>query len=380
MKIPTSLEPLIDDGIIQEVVRPLMSGKEAQVFIVRVGGTECVAKVYKEAHERTFRHRAEYTEGRRTRNTRDRRAVLKRSRHGRKQDEAAWRSSEVDTIHRLREVGVRVPEPINFVEGVLVMELVRDAEGEPASRLGDLVFEADEAVEIHQKLIREVIRMLCAGVIHGDLSEFNVLMAHDGPVVIDFPQSVDPAQNLNARKLLLRDVGNLHRFLRRFAPDRPIERLGEEIWALYEKNRLKPDTVLRGDHRAPRGPANTDSVMAVIEDVNRDEYARRAARGEEVPSGLVVPRRTVIDFARDEPRRARSGKSAGKGRKRSSGKSRRPASSDRSNPSPGSKAKTATAATEAADSKAPQKRTGNPPKRRRARRRRKPRGRPVGSD
>ncbi|HEB88608.1 MAG TPA: hypothetical protein ENI85_03475 [Deltaproteobacteria bacterium] len=378
MKTPASLEPLIEHGIIQEVVRPLMSGKEAQVFVVRAGGTECVAKVYKAAHERTFRHRAEYTEGRRSRNTRDQRAVLKRSRHGRKRDEAAWRSAEVDTIHRLREAGVRVPEPINFVEGVLVMELVRDAGGEPAPRLGDLVFEADEAFGIYRTLIREVVRMLCAGVIHGDLSEFNVLMAHEGPVVIDFPQSVDPARNLNARKLLLRDVENLHRFLRRFAPERPIRPLGEEIWALYEKNRLRPDTELRGNHRAPRGRADTRSVMAVIEDVNRDERARREAHGRDVPAALVVPGRTVVDFTRDGRSRSGAGKLDDKGRRRPARKCRRPASSNRPGRSDGAKA--TGPSKEARDPAGPGKRAEEPAKRRRARRRRKPRSRPGNPD
>jgi RIO kinase 1 len=276
MKAPESLATLIDYGIIEEVIRPLMSGKEAQVYVVRAGGEECVAKVYKEASQRTFKHRSDYTEGRRTRNTRDQRAMSKRSQHGRKQDEAAWRSTEVDMIYRLRDAGVRVPEPINFVDGVLVMELVRDADGDPAPRLGDLSYTAEEAEAIFQGLIREVVRMLCAGVIHGDLSEFNVLMSASGAVVIDFPQAVDPTQNPSGKKLLLRDVENLHRFLARFAPDTPKRSYAEEIWKLYQENKLTPDSQLRGQFVAPQGKTNTDEVMGLIADAGREERLRRA--------------------------------------------------------------------------------------------------------
>ena len=309
MKTPESLETLVDYGIIEEVIRPLMSGKEAQIYVVVAGGVESVAKVYKEANQRTFKHRAEYAEGRRSRSSRDQRAMNKRTRYGRKQDEAAWRSAEVDMIFRLRDAGVRVPEPINFVDGVLVMELVVDAQGNPAPRLGDLTFGATEAGEIYQQLIREVVRMLCAGVVHGDLSEFNVLMGADGPVVIDFPQSVDPAHNQNARKLLLRDVENLHRFLRRFAPNRRTQALAQEMWSLYESNRLAPDTELRGNFRAPEGKANTDEVLALIDDADREEQMRRDARGVETPVKRPKPLRAVVDFTKET--RPRSG-----GRKR----------------------------------------------------------------
>jgi RIO kinase 1 len=317
MKTPESLESLLDDGIIQDVVRPLMSGKEAQVYVVLAGGDECVAKVYKEASQRTFKHRAEYTEGRRTRNSRDQRAVSKRTRHGRKQDEAAWRNTEVDMIYRLREAGVRVPEPINFIDGVLVMELVKDANGNPAPRLGDLSFEAGEADEIYQQLIQEVVRMLCAGVVHGDLSDFNVLMGSNGPVLIDFPQSVDPAHNQNARKLLLRDVDNLHRFLERFSPARARRAYAMEMWSLYESNRLEPDTELRGDYRAPKGKANTEEVLALIDDAKFEERARRHARGEEAPSNAAVaptPLREVVDFTKQAGPRPKNGRRMGSGR------------------------------------------------------------------
>jgi RIO kinase 1 len=318
MKAPESLETLLDYGIIQEVVRPLMSGKEAQVYVVVSGGEECVAKVYKEANQRTFKHRSDYTEGRRTRNSRDQRAMSKRTQHGRKKDEDAWRSTEVEMIYRLRDAGVRVPEPINFVEGVLVMELVKDTEGHAAPRLGDLTYSPSEARDIYQKLISEVVRMLCAGVIHGDLSEFNVLMSRDGPVVIDFPQSIDPTQNPNSQKLLLRDVDNLHRFLARFAPDEPVLPYGEEIWSLFLANRLRSDTKLTGRYAAPQGTTDTAEVMALIEDANFDERKRRGGldldEDDETSVGTLVkasvPFRKVVDFSRESTTRPPSRKSA----------------------------------------------------------------------
>ncbi|MFK7898239.1 MAG: PA4780 family RIO1-like protein kinase [Myxococcota bacterium] len=320
MKAPESLETLIEYGIIQEVVRPLMSGKEAQVFIVVAGGEECVAKVYKEATQRTFKHRVEYTEGRKTRNSRDQRAMNKRSQHGRKQDEAAWRSTEVDMIYRLRDAGVRVPEPINFVEGVLVMELVKDAQGGAAPRLGDLNFSAAEAKLIYDRLMREVVRMLCAGIVHGDLSDFNVLMSADGPVVIDFPQAIDPTHNPNGEKLLLRDVENLHRFLARFAPEETIRPYGQEIWKLYQKNKLRPDTELSGVYVAPAGKVDTTELMGLIEDAGRDAERRRSGPklDEDDDAEFEAARdalgskpatfRKVVDFTKDRKPRPSSRK------------------------------------------------------------------------
>ena len=279
MRIPESLASLFDYGVLEDVVRPLMSGKEAQVYLVVSGGKYAVAKIYKDAENRTFKHRAEYTEGRKVRNTRDQRAIGKRSKHGRQQDEAAWRSTEVDMIHRLHAAGVRVPIPHHFIDGVLVMELIVDAEGNPAPRLGDLALEPDAARAIYDRLIREVVKMLCAGIVHGDLSEFNVLMGADGPVIIDFPQSVDSAHNQNARKLLVRDVDNLHRFLARFVPGARQPPLAQEMWHLYEQNLLAPDTRLRGDYRAAERRVNTASVLELIDDAARDERKRRDSLG-----------------------------------------------------------------------------------------------------
>ena len=340
MKAPESLETLVEYGIVQEVLRPLMSGKEAQVYVVLSAGTPCVAKVYKEATHRNFKHRADYTEGRRTRNTRDQRAMAKRTTHGKKRDEDAWRSTEVDMIYRLRDAGVRVPEPLNFVEGVLVMELVLGANGEPAPRLGDQDYTPAEAQAIYDSLMRDVVKMLCAGVVHGDLSEFNVLMSGDGPVVIDFPQSVDPTQNPNSEKLFLRDVANLHRFLARYAPDAPIRPYGEEIWKLFQANKLKPDTKLTGSYRAPRGKVDTSEVMALIDDAQRDANRRAGRRDgdDEGPSdvldgvvppsvggaesserveaagaagtgGGIAPMRRVVDFTQERKAAARPARS-----------------------------------------------------------------------
>lgn len=275
MRIPDSLLSLVDHGIIDEVVRPLMSGKEAQVYLVMCHGQERVAKIYKDADNRTFRNRAEYTEGRKVRNTRDQRAIAKRTKHGRAQDEATWRTTEVDMIYRLRSAGVRVPEPLHFIDGVLIMELVTDAQGYPATRLGDCHLDAVEAKQIFDHLLGEVIRMLCAGVVHGDLSDFNVLMGGDGPVIIDFPQAVDASSNQNARKLLLRDVDNLHRFLGSRLPDYEPLPYAQEIWHLYERNQLTPDMKLTGRFRAPERKVRTDDVLGLIGDAAREEQRRR---------------------------------------------------------------------------------------------------------
>ncbi len=279
MRIPDSLAPLFDHGILDEVVRPLMSGKEAQVYIVVSGGEQRVAKVYKEAENRTFKQRAEYTEGRKVRNSRDQRAIHKRTKHGRAQDEAAWRSTEVDMISRLSAAGVRVPVPQHFIDGVLIMELVTDADGNPAPRLADLEFDAESAEAMYGKLMREVVKMLCAGVVHGDLSDFNVLVGADGPVIIDFPQSVDAAHNTNARKILLRDVDNLHRFLARFVPNARRYPYAEEMWDLFQSNSLAPDTKLTGRYRASERRANTHAVLELIQDANYDERKRRDSLG-----------------------------------------------------------------------------------------------------
>ena len=299
MRIPPSLASLIDDGIIDDVVRPLMSGKEAEVYLVLVDDEERVAKVYKDAQQRTFKNRAVYSEGRRTRDSREQRAMGKQSRFGKAQEESAWRATEYTMIRRLQAAGVRVPVPYHFVDGVLVMELVTDAEGYPASRLGELDFTPEEAQTIHDQLLREVVRMLCAGIVHGDLSDFNVLLGADGPVIIDFPQAVDSAVNQSAPELLRRDVDNIHRFLCRFVPSAPRKRYADEMWALYRQDQLTPDTVLTGRHQPAELPADITSVMDLIEDANRDEWERVTRKGQR-----VMPRE-LVRFGEGTPEQAR---------------------------------------------------------------------------
>jgi len=296
MRIPERLLPLVDQGAIDEVIRPLMSGKEAQVYLVRTGEEIRVAKVYKELDYRSFRNRADYTDGRRVRNSREQRAIAKRTSYGRGLDEQAWHTAEVDALFRIHAAGVRVPEPFEFIDGVLVMELVQDEHGEPAPRLADLALSRDEAKSMFDHLLREVVRMLCAGIVHADLSDFNVLLAHDGPVLIDFPQCVDPAHNNNAHRLLVRDVDNLTRILGRFAPGLRRMRYGDEIWDLYEAGNLRPDSPLTGKRRQ-QAQADTSSLLAEIEDLERESRERREALG--LPP--AAPPRAPVILSDPEP-------------------------------------------------------------------------------
>jgi RIO kinase 1 len=276
MKIPKRLQPLFEDGLIDGVVRQLMSGKEAMVFVVRCGGETRCAKVYKESTKRAFRQAVDYTENRKTKNTRQARAMAKGTRFGRQSQEAAWQSAEVDALYRLAAAGVRVPRPLNFHEGVLLMELVVDANGEAAPRLNDVAYTPELARLHHQRLLREVVRMLCAGVIHGDLSEYNILASADGPVLIDLPQAVDAAGNNHAPKILERDVANLRNYFGRYAPELLGTDYGREIWALFEAGALLPDTPLTGRFERAERAVDLDSVLQEIEDARFEDAARRA--------------------------------------------------------------------------------------------------------
>jgi RIO kinase 1 len=274
MKVPVRLQPLIDEGLIDSVVRQLKSGKEADVYVVRCGGETRAAKVYKQAHQRSFRQAVDYTENRKVKNSRQARAMAKGTAFGRQQQEAAWQSAEVDALVRLAAAGVRVPRPGHFQDGVLLMELVADDQGNAAPRLNDLHFSDTDARQHHATLIDEVVRMLCAGVIHGDLSEFNVLLAADGPVIIDLPQAVDAAGNNHAPRMLLRDVDNLRSFFGRHAPALLPTQYGPEIWALYAGGLLVPGMPLTGLYVHQPGAVDLSGVLREIEDARLEEAAR----------------------------------------------------------------------------------------------------------
>jgi len=275
MKIPAQLQPLIEDGVIDEVLYPLMSGKEASVYVVRCGRDTRCAKVYKEAYKRSFKNAVQYREGRKTRNSRRGRAMEKRSKFGRQEQEKAWQNAEMDALYRLAEAGVRVPKPYGCFDGVLLMELVTNDEGEVAPRLADVTMSTDQAIEDHAQVMRDVMRMLCAGLVHGDLSEFNVLVDDYGPVIIDLPQAVDAAANNNAQAMFARDVNKMTLYYAQFAPQLKQSNYAGEIWALYEAGELEPDLELTGEFEEDTQSANVDDIMLAIKAAWEEEEERR---------------------------------------------------------------------------------------------------------
>lgn len=275
MKIPPRLQPLVDDGLIDEVLYPLMSGKEAAVFVVRCGSELRCAKVYKDAAQRSFKKAVTYREGRKDRNSRRARAMEKGSKFGRQQQEASWQNAEVDALYKLAAAGVRVPEPYGCVDGVLLMELVTDDEGSVAPRLSEVILTHEQAVEDHAVMMHYVMRMLCAGLIHGDLSEFNVLVDDYGPVIIDLPQAVDAAANNHAERMLRRDVENMNLYYGQFAPELLNTRYAQEMWALYQSGDLHPDYPLTGEHADDDHEADIDSVLAEIQATLEEERERQ---------------------------------------------------------------------------------------------------------
>jgi RIO kinase 1 len=286
MKIPARLLPLLEEGLIDEVLSRLMSGKEADVFVVRCGGEVRCAKVYKEAAKRSFKQAVLYQEGRKSRSSRRARAMEKGSKFGRAQQEETWHNAEVDALRKLASAGVRVPTPYACVDGVLLMELVTDGEGNVAPRLSEVILTAEQAIEDHNTLIGYVVKMLCAGIVHGDLSEFNILVDDYGPVIIDLPQAVDAAANNNAESMLLRDVNKLRDYYAEFAPALFDTEYGKEMWALYETGDLMPDTPLTGVFEEDGEAADVDGVMREIAEAIKEEQERlaRIAAAESDPT------------------------------------------------------------------------------------------------
>jgi len=288
MKTPAGLQPLIDDGVIDEVLRSLKSGKEATVWLVRCGNERRCAKVYRDMAQRSFQNRAQYQEGRKARGSRQTRAMSRSTRYGRREAEAAWKNAEVDALYQLVAAGVRVPRPLGYFNDVLVMELVADADGDPAPRLGEVDLSPETAREYHAFLVRQVVRMLCIGLVHGDLSEFNVLVGAAGPVIIDLPQAVNAASNNGAKAMLERDVDNLRATLGRFAPELLETEYAREMWALFEAGELRPDTELTGLFTPETALPDSGAVLLAIDDARAE--AERRQLGREL-AGDVAPQR-----------------------------------------------------------------------------------------
>jgi RIO kinase 1 len=274
MKIPKRIQPLVDDGLIDEVISQLMSGKEATVFMVRCGDEIRCAKVYKEANKRSFKKAAQYQEGRKSRNSRRARAMEKGSKYGRNQQEEAWQNAEVDALYKVAEAGVRVPHPFGCFEGVLLMELITDEVGDVAPRLNDVVMSTEQAIEDLAVVIAYIVRMLCAGIVHGDLSEFNILVDEYGPVIIDLPQAVDASANNNAKVMLMRDVENITNYYGQFAPELLLSKYGQEMWALYESGNLTFETSLTGLFKEDTASANVDTIIEEIKAAFIEEQDR----------------------------------------------------------------------------------------------------------
>ena len=280
MKFPKRIQPLIDDGLVDEVISQLMSGKEATVYVVRCGAEIRCAKVYKDVNKRSFKKAVEYQEGRKGRNSRRARAIEKGSKFGRSQQEEAWQNAEVDTLYRLDNAGVRVPKPYGCFDGILLMELITNDEGHVAPRLNDVSMTAELALKDHAVVMKYVMRMLCAGIVHGDLSEFNVLVDDYGPVIIDLPQAVDAAGNNNAKAMLERDVNNMTSYYGQYAPELLGSKYAKEIWALFEDGELHPDVELKGHFEESDESADVDVVMQEIKAAFAEEQERQVRMRE----------------------------------------------------------------------------------------------------
>ncbi len=284
MKTPKRLQPLVEDGLIDEVMYQLMSGKEATVYVVRCGSEMRCAKVYKQANQRSFKKASQYQEGRKVRNSRRARAMTRGSKYGRHEQEQTWQTAEVDALYRLANAGVRVPEPYGCIDGVLLMELITDADGNAAPRLGDVEMSSEQALQDHAMVMQYITRMLCAGIVHGDLSEFNVLVDENGPVIIDLPQAVDAAGNNHAQAMLSRDVDNISRYYGEFASQLNSSRYAEEIWELYENGDLQPESELSGLFEESDQAADVDTVLQEIKAAWEEEQERlERINGDQAP-------------------------------------------------------------------------------------------------
>ncbi len=278
MQVPDTLLELLDQGTIQQVLRQLKSGKEASVYVVLVDDTVVAAKVYKRLEARNFRQRQDYVEGRQSGDTREQRAMDRGSKFGKKKREEAWQDAEAAAMRRLVAAGVRIPRPIANHEGVLLMDLVLDERGEPAPQIAAGRYDRDQAGRMHYEIMHQIAAMLRAGLVHADLSEFNILAAAAGPTIIDLPQAVDATANNNAKRLLLRDVANITRFFSRFAPELRRSDYANEMWLLQENGSLRPDTRLTGRFQAARGAVDAQLVLRAIEDAKRDAAKREEIR------------------------------------------------------------------------------------------------------
>ena len=275
MKTPKRIQPLIEDGLVDEVVRPLMSVKEAKVYVVRCGDEIRCAKVYKEADKRSFKQAVVYQEGRKVRNSRRQRAMEKGSKFGRKQLEESWHNTEVDALYKLSRAGVRVPQPYGCFDGVLLMELIIGEDGGVAPRLNDVAFTEEQALEDHAIVMHYVMCVLNAGLVHGDLSEFNVLVDAEGPVIIDLPQVVDAAGNNHAKSMLERDVNNMTNYYGQYAPQLLGTQYAKEIWALYEAGELDPEHELTGHFEESTETADVDAVLKEVFAAMEEEQERQ---------------------------------------------------------------------------------------------------------
>jgi len=284
MKTPERLAALLEEGLIDEVIGQLMSGKEATVYVVRCGDVIRCAKAYKDATQRSFKKSASYQEGRKVKNSRQARAMEKGSRYGRKMQEEVWQNAEVDALYRLASAGVCVPQPHICFEGVLLMDLVVDAEGNPAPRLNDIELDEERALEFHGMLLNQVVRMLCAGIVHGDLSEYNILVGEGGPVIIDLPQAIDAAANSTAAEMLERDVINLRTYFSTFAPVLRDTQFGKEIWGLYEGGLLTPEQVLTGQVVLDEHLADVGAVLMEVELAIKENEIRQMCRPDAEPA------------------------------------------------------------------------------------------------